>query len=172
MRHPSRLCVSHSVGCRRGYIFTTSLADEGNSLFIMVLNSIPRLGAHFKQVSLTTDDYDVNIYLLSLSPCWSSNKWQGDRTHILSPWGLLDEPAPRIHINQSGFFWICFTRPSHFFFPSNTLADLSMSATLVNRDEKEIEGEEIKVWGVWQREDGGWDRWHEVCSTLAWLAWC
>lgn len=82
----------------------------------MVLNSIPRLGAHFKQVSLTTDDYDVNIYLLSLSPCWSSNKWQGDRTHILSPWGLLDKPAPRIHINQSEFFWICFTRPSHFFF--------------------------------------------------------
>lgn len=28
---------------------------------------------------------------------------------------------------------------------SGTLADLSMSATLVNRDEKEMEGEEIKV---------------------------
>lgn len=48
-----------------------------------------------------------------------------------------------ILINR-GFFFKLFIKPSHFF-PSNTLADLSMSATLVNRDEKENEGEEIKV---------------------------
>lgn len=35
--------------------------------------------------------------------------------------------------------------PPHPHPPSGTLADLSMSATLVNRDEKEMEGEEIKV---------------------------
>lgn len=59
--------------------------------------------------------------------------------------------APRIHINQSRILNLLI-KPSHFFSPpppppssSNTLADLSMSATLVNRDEKEIEGEEIKV---------------------------
>lgn len=102
--------------------------------------------------------------------------------HIFYLMRAVGQLAPRIHVNQLRIVNVLI-KPSHFSLSlfhstlscspsSDTLADLSMPATLVNRDEKELQGEEIKVWRVWQGEDGGWDRWHEVCGTLAWFAWC